>query len=161
MNTRKIFDAYIYVCSECGCLYGCNVPTDKSHRLKKECRSCNEKYQCVHRLVYRFSSKDDNIKPEWACRDQDGVIYKSDGYCSEECVLLRNSMTYSDEEIRNLLRRNHCPDEDIEEILVLLKILRRVSKNILIRDETNKYLFNVFKKILRVDERARECGTDL
>lgn len=156
MNNKTIFDAYVYVCSECGCLYGCNVPSEKNDRIRKECAKCDEKYRCVYRLVYKFSSNDNNIKPEWSGQNQEGIIFKSDGYCSEECVILRNSMTYSDEEIKTLLKNNNCSAEDIEEIGILLKTLRRLSRNVLIREETNRYLFDIFKKILKIEERVRQ-----
>lgn len=131
MNNKKIFDAYVYVCSECGCLYGCNVPSKYNDRIRKECKKCNGKYECVHRLVYKFTSNDKNIKPEWSGQNQQGILIRSDGYCSEECVILRNSAAYPDDEIRNLLRKNKCPLEDIEDIIILLGTLKRLSENIL------------------------------
>jgi len=156
MENKEIFDAYVYVCSECECLYGCNVPTKDGERVGKECQKCDEKYACVHRLVYKLGLDDKNIKPEWSGQNQEGVIIKSDGLCSEECAILRNSDAYSNEEIRSLLRKNNCPMEDIEEVILLLGALRRFSTKTFIRDETKKYLIAIFRKILKIEERINE-----
>ena len=78
VKNKEIFDAYVYVCSECECLYGCNVPTKDAGRVRKDCRKCDEKYGCVHRLVYKLGRDDENIKPEWSGQNQEGIIIKSD-----------------------------------------------------------------------------------
>ncbi len=156
VKNKEIFDAYVYVCSECECLYGCNVPTKDAGRVRKDCRKCDEKYGCVHRLVYKLGRDDENIKPEWSGQNQEGIIIKSDGLCSEECAILRNSEAYSDAEIRDLLGKNDCPKEDIEEIIILLGALKRFSMKTYIKNETQKYLIAIFRKILKVEERIKE-----
>ncbi|MDR3629969.1 MAG: hypothetical protein P4L42_06510 [Desulfocapsaceae bacterium] len=156
MKSNYIFDAYIYVCSECHSVYGCDVPTESGKRIKKKCRLCPEKYRCVHRLVYKLGKDDQNIKPEWSGKNHEGIVLQSDGFCSEECAILRNSEVYSDDEIRSLLRKNQYSEDDIEEIILLLSVLKRMYIKPLIREETHKYLIAIFRKILKIDERLKD-----